>query len=51
MILAAIAFAFGAGFQAFNGPDLDSAGAWPFWLLLGLTLVAFESWHPVIRKR
>jgi hypothetical protein len=51
MLLAAIAFAVGAGFQLFNGPDIDASTAWPFWLLLALALACFESWHPLIRKR
>ena len=35
-LAAAAAFLLGAIFQAVNGPDLNAAGAWPFWLLVGL---------------
>jgi hypothetical protein len=36
--LAFLAFSIGAGMQAVNGPDLDAAAAWPFWLLVGFAL-------------
>jgi hypothetical protein len=39
-VLAAIAFAIGAVFQAVNGPDLDHN--WPFWFLLGLVFWVLE---------
>jgi hypothetical protein len=42
-LLAAAAFLLGAIFQAVNGPDLDAAGAWPFWLLVGLCAYAFQA--------
>lgn len=36
--LSFLAFSIGAGLQAANGPHLDSAAAWPFWLFVGLAL-------------
>lgn len=42
-ILAAFSFTLGAIFQAINGPDLDTATAWPFWLLVGLALLALTT--------
>jgi thiamine monophosphate kinase len=43
MLIAAVAFLIGAIFQAVNGPDLDAAGAWPFWFLVGLCAWALEA--------
>jgi cell shape-determining protein MreD len=41
-MLAALAFAIAATLQAINGPDLDKAAAWPFWLFVGLCLWCIE---------
>jgi hypothetical protein len=41
-MLAALAFAISAILQAVNGPDLDGASAWPFWLFVGLCLMCAE---------
>jgi hypothetical protein len=40
--LAGVTFGIGAIFQVVNGPDLDKAAAFVFWLLVGLCLAAFE---------
>ena len=42
-VLAAFSFTLGAIFQAISGPNLDTAGAWPFWLLTGLALTALHA--------
>jgi len=50
-LLGAVAFLLGAIFQAFNGPDLDSSAAWPFWLLVGLMFCALHSAYAVAAPR
>jgi hypothetical protein len=41
-MFAALAFAIAATLQAINGPDIGKAGAWPFWLFVGLCLMCAE---------